>query len=342
MQSFGSKGELHDHRMLTSILNWLKSRHYIGERVGTRQTGGSCFWPKDSLRKQFKNFNLGSLLRIDTSPLVVLKDKDKKTISPTPKSRTANYYAQKLVEINSMYDEHRFACKLLATDCIDGFKPRLKAVFNDSNWSHGGRLYASATKIGFNYQCIPSDMRKSIIIDGMPTVEVDYSGMHPHLLYARLGKSLSGNVYDFLPCEDKPLAKFALLVMLNAKSKQAAIGALMKRLNDLRLASGLSPKKDALRKALLRNSEFEEIVDKAAKRHAEIRSFFYRGTGIRLQNIESLIALDIVHHFCIQNIPVLPVHDSFIIPKQHRKQLSCEMLKVYKRHANGFSCPIKQ
>jgi hypothetical protein len=338
---FGRHGEAHDCQILKTILDWLKSKHYIGERVGTRQTGGSCFWPKDVLREKFKHFNLKSLFRIDETPWVVLKDKNKEPVIPVPETSKAREYRQKLGEINAMYDRHRFGCALHGADSIDGFSPRLKAVFNDSRWDHGGRLYASATMVGFNYQCIPSDIRKRIVIDEAPTVEVDYSGMHPHLLYARLGKPLSGNAYDFLPVEDKPLAKFALLVMLNARSKQAAIGALKMRLDELRVASGLSPKKEALRNALLHHSDFEKVVDAAANKHNAIRTSFYRGTGILLQNIESKIALDIVHYFALRDIPVLPVHDSFIIDRKHRAQLSRKMEETFKKHNHGFSCPVK-
>lgn len=338
---FGRNGEQHDIQLLNAILNWLKANHYIGERRGTKEIGGSCFWPKDTLRVRFKSFNLHCLFRLDESPLVVLKDKNKKIIVPTPESSKQKLYAKQLLEINEMYGRHQFSCKLYGMDMLDRFEPRLKAVFNDSNWEHGGRLYASATIAGFNYQCLPSDMRKMIKVDGENTCEVDYSGLHPHMIYSLVGIQLKGNAYDFLPFEDKALAKFTLLVMLNAKSKSAAIAALEKRAHELRTASGLSPKKADLRNALLRNPNLAKIVDDAARRHSEIRSYFYRGSGIRLQNIESTMALEITHSFAEQDIPVLPVHDSFIIEGKYRKQLVQMMQDVYKSHNNGFTCPVK-
>ena len=338
---FGKNGEQHDIQLLNSILNWLKANHYIGERHGTKTIGGSCFWPKDTLRDKFKLFNLNCLFRLDESPLVVLKDKNKNIIVPTPESSKRVLYAKQLLEIKEVYERHQFCCQLYGMNTLDGFTPKLKAVFNDSNWGHGGRLYASATMVGFNYQCIPSDMRKMIKVDGKDTCEVDYSGLHPHMIYSIVGKQLRGNAYDFLPLEDKALAKFALLVMLNAKSKVAAIAALEKRAYELRTASGLSPKKVDLRNALLRNPNFSKIVDDAAKRHSEIRSYFYRGSGIRLQNIESAMALEITHSFAERDIPVLPVHDSFIIEQKYRTQLVQMMQSVYKNHNKGFTCPVK-
>jgi len=338
---FGKNGERHDVKVLNAVLDWLKAKHYIGERRGTPTIGGSCFWPKTDLRDKFNVLNLNMLYRLDESPLVVLKDRQKNIVEPLPKSAKRCRYEQQLLLINDVYGKHNFSCKLYGMRTQDIFEPRLKAVFNDYSWEHGGRLYASATLTGFNYQCVPSDMRKNIMIDGSTTVEVDYSGLHPHMLYAFLGKPINGNAYDFLPVEDKALAKFALLVMLNAKSKQAAIAALKKRTAELRTATGLSIKKAALRNALLHHPDFEKVLDAASKKHSAIRTYFYRGSGIRLQNIESAMALEIVHYFALQDIPVLPVHDSFIVSKQFRSQLYAKMDEVYKYYNKGFSCPIK-
>lgn len=341
VEAFGDNGELHDVKVLHVVLNWLRLKHLIGERIGTREKGGSRFWPKDELIKLFVDFNLARVHRKDESEVIVLKDRLKNPMLPTPKSCVATKYRAVLECANRIYEQHRFSCKLFGSASDDMFCPRLKAVFNDGRWDHGGRLYASATSVGFNYQCIPSDMRKEIKIDGKDSVEIDYSSMHPHMLYALRGKKLIGSAYDFLPYEDKPLAKFALLVMLNAKSRKSAIGALSARFEDLRYATGLSPKKFALREAMFRNRDFEAVLDRASMRHKEIRANFYRGTGVALQNIESKIALEIVEHFTKKDIPVLPVHDSFVVEKAHVQELREVMAAVYKKYNNGNVCPIK-
>ena len=77
------------------------------------------------------------------------------------------------------------------------------------------------------------------------------------------------------------------------------------------------------------------------KKHKEIRSNFYRGTGIVLQNVESKIALDVIEHFAEKDVPVLPVHDSFVIEKSHAQELRNVMAAAYKKYNNGHSCPVK-
>lgn len=339
--AFGDSGEVHDSQVLRDVLNWMRAKHLVGERTGTKEKGGSCFWPKDELLKKFKNFNTGRIYRIDENGIVVLKDPSKKVVKPTPESKVKREYEERLTKINALYALHDFSCKLYGVDILDSFSPRLKAVFNDSKWTHGGRLYASATCRGFNYQCIPSDMRKHIKIDGNETVEVDYSGLHPTMLYAQKNMAIEGNAYDFLANEDKALAKFALLVMLNARTKVSAIGALRKRFDELRATSGLSHKKLMLRDALLRNSDFEKVVNDASQRHSRIRASFYRGVGIKLQNIESQMALDIVTYFSEKGVPVLPVHDSFIVDKRYEAEMVAYMRTVFAKYNHGFTCNVK-
>lgn len=338
---FGKDGEPHDPGLIKTILDWMRLRHWVGERVGTKETGASCFWPKDSLLDLFRQFDTGRIRCSGEDAAVVLKNADKKPVLPCPPSPTRDFYEDALTKINATYSRCEFRCRLKGAEVDDVFLPRLKAVFNDGNWGHGGRLYASATLVGINYQCIPSDLRKSISIDGKATVELDYSALHPTMIYAARGLQLPPHAYGFLPDEDVALAKFALLVMLNAKSKEVALAALKKRNAELKTATGLSDKKQKLRGAFLRHPNLDEVLALATEKHHAIQDSFFSGIGIELQNTESRMALDIVSRFAAQEIPVLPVHDSFIIEKSCQSRLRIVMKEVYSAHNNGFTCRVK-
>ena len=54
----------------------------------------------------------------------------------------------------------------------------IKRVFNDGSWKLGGRFY------GGWWQQIPKELRTEIIINGKPTIEIDYKSMHVSLLFA--------------------------------------------------------------------------------------------------------------------------------------------------------------
>jgi len=57
----------------------------------------------------------------------------------------------------------------------------VRRIFNKSDWNKGGRFY------GGWWQRCPKDCRKRIMMDGMMTSEIDYSGLHVVLLYSQEG-----------------------------------------------------------------------------------------------------------------------------------------------------------
>ena len=56
----------------------------------------------------------------------------------------------------------------------------MQVDFNNESFEDGGRFY------GGWWQSIPSEYRKYISLNGDLTIEMDYSSIHIHLLYAEL------------------------------------------------------------------------------------------------------------------------------------------------------------
>lgn len=54
---------------------------------------------------------------------------------------------------------------------------KLYRVFNNNSFDQGGRFY------GAFYQTMPKDLRKDILINGEPTVELDYAAHHVRIPY---------------------------------------------------------------------------------------------------------------------------------------------------------------
>lgn len=111
---------------------------------------------------------------------------------------------------------------------LDLTKKRVKRVFNNDSWHQGGRFY------GAWWMGCPSVLRKYIYLDGLPTVELDYSGIHIHLLYALKGINYAVKNEDPYSLTDndplRPLNKVILLTAINAKSPDSTVKAVM---NDL-------------------------------------------------------------------------------------------------------------
>ena len=57
----------------------------------------------------------------------------------------------------------------------------------------------------------------------------------------------------------------------------------------------------------------KQLRDMILKRHEPIKHMFFCGMGNNLQYRDSIIAEQVMLHFAKNDIPVLPVHDSFII-----------------------------
>ena len=66
----------------------------------------------------------------------------------------------------------------------------LRRIFARGRMDRGGRFY------GGWWQTIPKDDRRFITINGRPTVEVDFSEIHPTMLYLLDGQSAPESIYD--------------------------------------------------------------------------------------------------------------------------------------------------
>lgn len=198
-----------------------------------------------------------------------------------------------------------------------------RRVFNRGSFKHGGRYY------GGWWQSCPSDYRSSIFMNDEAVSEVDYSGLHIIILYALEGidywNEYNEGPYenlerpDFIEEEDdyRAIVKSLMLVAINAASDTAAFGAF--RQNE---ETGSPYKK-------LKNSQLLEILDPLRTKHKPIQHMFASDSGINLMNIDSNITSLIMQHFVDQGIPILMVHDSYLVPSQYEDDLKDVMIKSF-------------
>lgn len=221
--------------------------------------------------------------------------------------------------------------------------PRLQRKFSLDFQSHG-RIYP----ISNSYQTLPEGVRERLFINGEPVVEKDFRCTHPTLAYGLKGLKLPmDDAYD-LPLlrgmgeKDtmRNLAKRAVNVMFNVKSPHAAVEAIQ---NAITLDN-----EKALRRGLLDRLIPESFIDEDFLRlkliphildyHSQIAEFLANGKdkGLRLMWFDSEIAMGVLEDFARRAIPVLPVHDSFIVQEQYGADLITSMksnwVKVLKAH----------
>jgi hypothetical protein len=190
----------------------------------------------------------------------------------------------------------------------------LHRTFNNGVFDQGGRFY------GPWWQRIPSEYRSRILIDGELTIELDFSGLHPRMLYAEVGLALPDDPYDVgQAARYRDVAKRALNALINAGPYGIAEPTGFDE-----QAAGMA---------------FCELVDRLKAKHAPIARYFLSGYGVRLQFKDACIAEHLMLHFVDRNVPCLPVHDSFIVQRCHRDELERAMDDAC-RAVLGISVPI--
>lgn len=172
-------------------------------------------------------------------------------------------------------------------------------------------------------------MRDDILIDNHVTVEIDYSSLHPTILYTYVGinywKDVGRDPYSIgrLSFEDdegetRRLAKAVLLILFNIDD-DAKLPAAFRR----NAKAGSREKK-------LTDQQINEITDKLREIHSPISEFFCSGIGLTLQYEDSKVTEKIVAFFVDQGWPVLLVHDSYIVPDGLHEELELVMERSFK------------
>jgi hypothetical protein len=224
-------------------------------------------------------------------------------------------------------------------------RPIHYAVFKQ-RWDWYGRLHTGK----YGQQSLRKKERATIRFDGEPSVELDYSGTHPRLLYHLECLPFDRDPYALWGDKTTPpmrlMAKQLINAAINAKSRQSAIAACNQAMNT-RKKNGQRKTGDALRKAqrlynAMRESGlgFKGIYPLAEKRHRKIAKYFGTAFGMRLMRMDSILALDILYHFAKLGCPCLGVHDSFIVPVSQQTELKRIMLQFYDAHL-GFLPVVK-
>jgi hypothetical protein len=189
---------------------------------------------------------------------------------------------------------------------------RLYRVFNDTNFTTGGRYY------GGWWQTIPNDkakgtaFRRHLVINGKATVEVDFSGLHPSILYAKEGLELPDDPYtSILGPKYRDISKRIFNALINApKDMKSAPRRLKFRFDDQPLT-------------------WNEIKARIYELHAPIRHYFCTGAGMWLMREDSELATGVMHHFAEHGVPCLPVHDSFLVHHGYEDELRAKMNELF-------------
>lgn len=196
------------------------------------------------------------------------------------------------------------------------FNTGLYRTFNNSSFDDGGRLY------GGWWQFIPSVCRKRIAINGESTVELDFSGCSIRMIYHRCGFDYLEDPYELSEiCDlERKQGKPSGYYRDSIKSLVQALinGDLSKKPEMIDLPHSFAP-----------HFRRKDLKEQIFKKHFRIAQYFGRSEGIKLQRLESDIALDIITELAKKRVLSLPIHDSFVVANSNKETLRMQMRKSY-------------
>ena len=186
-------------------------------------------------------------------------------------------------------------------------------VFSRNDWECYGRFTGGFwQRVGDKEKENQIPYRRHIRINNEPTVELDYSSLHPNILTVEAGLDPIDDIYtlgyqvveQYYQTDQRLILKGLMLNLLNAKSYKAAYGAFK-----YDQTTG-HPFKS------LKREQFDKYVEAIIWKHPHLETSLGADQGVRLMFIDSQIIEQIIILATTNNIPILTVHDSVICKEQ--------------------------
>jgi hypothetical protein len=197
----------------------------------------------------------------------------------------------------------------------------LYRVFNGS-WERNGRWY------GGWWQRLPSRLRSAIRLDGEETVELDYQGCLVRLAYHSLGQEFGGDPYEIPAIRERAEAEGPEWPKVRNGGTKVILQALMNTANP---GQHLPTKKPVLPASMTADDGYDEV----RRFHAPLNGLFQNDRGLELVNQEASICTNILHVARVWDMPILPIHDSFIVKAKDEERARDLMIMAYEQ-ALGF------
>ncbi len=319
---------------IIKALEYLEAEGYVINNIAPRDFGwydheaiSSSFIATDKLIDSFsvgRNvINSKQTVVVDTQR-VVLKDDSKNTVGY--KECDITRYTRDSLSTYNNYISNQHITYFDKNKILHNASCCLTRIFN-VEIGNTGRLYRSEI---IN---IRSEYRQSILINGMATVEIDYSALHLRMLidkYLCTDKIPYGVDAYMLPLTEdeqnvkanRDAVKTAFNILLNNSKRHLACSAIQQYLN-------LKNRECTIRSGSVLLSKIEEAYSFLP---LQVILWQSKPLAYSLQKLDSDIALEIISAGVEDNVCVLPIHDSFIVQARHKNWLQDAMGNTYRKH----------
>jgi len=365
--------KLHISKIIKRVSDALLEQSFIDQKIGTEGSNRvTRIWPLDPLIAYFRTaaFSEFHINVHEDKECIVLKDKvierdaDEKEIASSVELeyrdedvpfdvRTARECLKshnKLLRLTQV-DIASTDSPLVISDHFNRKRKRyetrrvslrhdnkfVRRIFYRGDWRLGGRYH------GGWWQQVPSELRKDILINDQHTVEVDYSGFHVSIAYGLEGLQppddpyiLNTLVEPLKPKQQRQDVKLLVLTAINAKDRKSAYNAFRDEKN--REQRNLPEDQ----KVSYTNEILKALLDQFIDENKPIEHYLCTDKGVELMAIDGRITARIIDHFTRKKIPVLTVHDSYVIQSQYEQELIDQMVYATKAEIGDFHFKKKQ
>jgi hypothetical protein len=311
----------------------------VGFKRGDGQHVLTQMRPAGALLARFQSLGIQWQELLPHQNVIILRSGDRQTgivqTIPTPDTRAVRRMRSKLRDINKFLAKQAICLHMSnsrlhalggATDRVSTpiifTHTALRRIFSRGSLTKGGRFY------GGWWEVIPSEFRPYITINGLATAEVDFREIHPRMLYILNRSAIpAGDLYDdgwrhpahpnYDPNKEpyrtrRSLFKTVFNAVLNDETGRFRLDQ-----KDQVTAHQFGLSLPVIRQALFR-------------KHPLLKQVARTGIGLDLHFLDSQIAEHTMMVLKEQDIPCLPVHDSFIVPRHQASELIKAMRHAFR------------
>ena len=134
-------------------------------------------------------------------------------VAVTPSDRQLKLHTAMLADTDQALEAYdKFMVNVVTSighSAINPAQLSMMRIFSNGSLQQGGRLYSAVQ----NYK---KETRKYLYFDDEPTLEIDYSAFHPHLIYHQAGQEFQGDDPYVIEGFERDHVKVAFNIMLNA------------------------------------------------------------------------------------------------------------------------------
>ncbi|WP_411817370.1 hypothetical protein [Hyphococcus sp. DH-69] len=200
-------------------------------------------------------------------------------------------------------------------------------VFNNSSLTHGGRFY------GAWWINLQSELRPHITINGATTIELDFQAQHVYLMYGLEGISYLEKKEDPYELDGyhRNTVKKAILTAINTTNMTGAFRACLKELKDKYGSAVRSMDYFTYVSPVDTKAGYEGLIYAFLAKHPPLEKHLHTNIGNTLMYLDSQICSHILDHMTERELPVLPIHDSFILRKDDQNELIIAATAAYQK-----------